>query len=1373
MRVAKWGAIAAGLIAFLLAALLVVADSDIGHRFIVDRVAALAPKNGLKIRIGRIEGSIYGDTKLRDLRLSDPDGLFFSANEVRVDWSPFAWIGNRLDIDELTVPFATLHRLPKFAPTESKGPILPGFDIRIGRFEIARLRIGERVAGEPRLGRVTGSADIRSGRAMIALDADAAAGDRLALKLDARPDGDVFDLQADLIAPAGGVFGAAIGTQKPVALTIRGDGSWTRWQGSGLATVAGARVADLALTADKGRFGLDGRLALATITEGKVQRLTGPAVRVKGEASLENRRLRHSLRLTSAALAIDSDGTIDLAQSRFDGVVIGARLLQPAALFPNMSGRDITLKALIDGPFAGAYFDYLLTSPFVAFDATGIEQARASGRGRWSKMLVTVPLKFTARRVTGVGDVAGGILANLSVEGPLLVSASTITGDGLLLKSDKLTGRLTLFMDLKTGRYDIGLAGQLNRYLIPGLGIVDVKSELKVVPGQAGRGTRVLGRGQAWVRRFDNSFLAGLAGGLPYLETGLERGPDGVLRLFDLKIRAPALTMAGSGERRRDGTFSINATGRQARYGPFRLALEGDIARPKIDLLLASPNEAAGLRNVRLLLDPISDGFAWRANGGSSLGPFTGNGRILLPRGAPAVIEIAALNASGLKASGSLRALTGGLEGRLTLAGSGISGTLDLAPQGNIQRIEAHLAARDARLEGPPLLIARRGKFDGVILLDPAGTTIDGTLTGQGLQRGGISLARLAANIKLRGGVGEVRASFAGSRGRSFDIQTVAQIFPNRIEAVGSGTVDRRPIKLDGPAVLVREGAGWRLQPTRMSFAGGQAQVAGLFGPDANEIDAKLTAMPLAVLDVIAPGMGLGGSASGTLAYRQPVGGAPSGRLDMRVRGLTRSGLVLTSRPVDVGITGALSANSAAVRAVAVSGGKVIGRGQARVTPSGGGDLIDRLSAGPMFAQIRFNGAADTLWRLTGVEGFDVTGPVAIGADIRGTADNPVIQGSVRTAGARIESPLTGMVLTDVRASGRFGGSSLTIDSLAAKAGGGSVTGRGAFDFRGRQGIGMDLALQADNATLLARDDIGASITGPVSLKSDGAGGIIEGDVVLDKSSFRLGRATAAQAVPRLNVREINGDGARVVARAAPVLPWRLAFKARAPNRLNVSGLGIESEWRADLDIGGTVSSPAIKGRAELVRGGYEFAGRRFELTRGLIRFQGESPPDPILDITAAGDTQGINATIRVTGTGQRPEIAFTSVPALPQEELLARLLFGTSITNLSAPEALQLAAAVASLSGNGSGLNPINTLRDAVGLDRLRILPADTVTGQGTSVAAGKYITRRTYVEVITDGQGYSATRAEFQITRWLSVLSTISTLGRQTAAVRVSKDY
>lgn len=121
---------------------------------------------------------------------------------------------------------------------------------------------------------------------------------------------------------------------------------------------------------------------------------------------------------------------------------------------------------------------------------------------------------------------------------------------------------------------------------------------------------------------------------------------------------------------------------------------------------------------------------------------------------------------------------------------------------------------------------------------------------------------------------------------------------------------------------------------------------------------------------------------------------------------------------------------------------------------------------------------------------------------------------------------------------------------------------------------------------------------------------------------------------------------------------------------------------------------------------------------------------------------------------------------------MLSRILFVGDRLQLSAPEALQLASAVGSLRGGGGGLDPINAVRKAAGLDRLRIIAADTTKKQGTSIGVGKYLTRKIYVELITDGQG-SATQLEYQITRWLSLLSSVSTLGRQSVTARISKNY
>src|SRR3546814_4714740 len=85
---------------------------------------------------------------------------------------------------------------------------------------------------------------------------------------------------------------------------------------------------------------------------------------------------------------------------------------------------------------------------------------------------------------------------------------------------------------------------------------------------------------------------------------------------------------------------------------------------------------------------------------------------------------------------------------------------------------------------------------------------------------------------------------------------------------------------------------------------------------------------------------------------------------------------------------------------------------------------------------------------------------------------------------------------------------------------------------------------------------------------------------------------------------------------------------------------------------------------------------------------------NPQIDIAATTEQEDINATIAITGSAQDPHIAFTSTPALPQDEVLSRLLFGSSPENLSATEAIQLAAALNSLRGGGGGLNPLGTLR-------------------------------------------------------------------------------
>ena len=1346
---------------------LVLLDTAPGHRFIVDRISRIETASGLRFRIGRIEGSIYGETRLKNLEVLDKSGVFATSPEIDVDWSPGAWLYNALHLDRVSARQVTLLRAPKLKPTGRKGPILPKFDIYIGELSIQRLELAPKVTGVARSGRVLGKVDIRAGRAVVDLRVLMdRGGDRLSLKLDAEPDGDRFDVEARVNSPADGLVPALVGTKRSIDLVITGDGRWSAWRGQAALNLSNRPTVRLQLTASNGRYGLSGALAPAQFLKGRLNRLTAPTVKVSGNATFKDRILNGRLTLGSAALRAVASGAIDFAQGRYRDMRLGIDLLRPPVLFTNMTGRNVRMLWTLDGPYATARYAYRLTSPAVKFDETGFVDVRAEGTGRLSPWPMNVPIRLTARAITGVGDVAGAILANATLSGILTITPKFVRGEGLQLTSAKLNAKMALLIDLVTGRFEIVLSGGMTRYFIDGLGIVDVQSQLTVVPGPNGKGSRVVGTGKAWVRRLDNSFFASLMGGLPRIETRLERGIDGVIHFTGMQLYSPKLRLAGEGYRNRDGTFHIVARGRQATYGPLRMTLNGHIERPSVELFLDRPNDTLGLRDMRLSLLPTAVGFDYRSSGQSQLGPFTSTGRILIPKGGRTVISIAALDVGGTRASGDLRADPGGFTGNLTVAGGGLDGQLAFVPVGDAQKIEAHLNAN--RMTFPGAIAVRAGRLDGSVILAEGKTTLDGVVAARGLQLSGVTLARITANAKLVNGTGQVRAAMAGRRGAAFELVTLANIEPDRIEVSGRGSVERRPLVLNQAAVLTRSGDGWALAPTSISFAGGKAVLSGRSG-SRPEVHAQLQAMPLEVLDLGWPDLDFSGVATGRLDYAWK--GNRSGRADLRIKGLSRAGLVLASQPIDVGLAAAVSGNQAAMRAVAVSGGKTIGRAQARFAPIGGGSLLAELMNAPLFAQLRYAGAADTLWRLTGTELFDLTGAVDIGADIGGRLVDPQIRGSLRSTNARLESPVTGTVIEGLALDGRFSGPRLVFNSLQGRTiGGGSIDGSGKVNFTGGVAA-LDLTFNAQKALLLNRDDLAARVTGPLKIRSDGRAGTISGNLHLDGGRFTLGRASAAAAVPQLRVRDVGLEEDEVI-EPSELHPWRLDLKVAGGN-LAVRGLGIDSVWTTNLDVGGTADSPRFTGRADLVRGDYDFAGRNFRLDRGIIRFRGESPPDPLLDIRAEAQVQGLDASVVVGGTGLHPEIRFASTPQLPQDELLSRILFGTSITNLSAPEALQLATAVAALQSGSGTLDPINSIRRAVGLDRLRILPADIATGQKTSLAAGKYVTRKLFVEVITDGQGYSATRAEYQVTRWLSLLSSVSTIGRSSANVRVSKDY
>jgi translocation and assembly module TamB len=72
-------------LAAIAALALLIVDTDVGHRWVAQRIGAIRTANGLRFTIGRIDGSLYGRSRLKDVRVYDLDGLLVQAPAVDLD----------------------------------------------------------------------------------------------------------------------------------------------------------------------------------------------------------------------------------------------------------------------------------------------------------------------------------------------------------------------------------------------------------------------------------------------------------------------------------------------------------------------------------------------------------------------------------------------------------------------------------------------------------------------------------------------------------------------------------------------------------------------------------------------------------------------------------------------------------------------------------------------------------------------------------------------------------------------------------------------------------------------------------------------------------------------------------------------------------------------------------------------------------------------------------------------------------------------------------------------------------------------------------------------------------------------------------------
>ena len=409
-----------------------------------------------------------------------------------------------------------------------------------------------------------------------------------------------------------------------------------------------------------------------------------------------------------------------------------------------------------------------------------------------------------------------------------------------------------------------------------------------------------------------------------------------------------------------------------------------------------------------------------------------------------------------------------------------------------------------------------------------------------------------------------------------------------------------------------------------------------------------------------------------------------------------------------------------------------------------------------------------------------VSGGLGIDLRVNGPLTPASLGGRITLNGLRLANPALPNSVEGLNGTVAFSGGRAQLDLKGGLNSGGTFTVGGtaglAAPYQGDIRVALNNLLLKDpqlyqtkiNGDLTVRGPLtgGAMIAGEVLLKETelqvpstglgGAAGLEDLRHVAESGDVRLTRQRAG-LVPEAETAEGGGSSR----------PFGLDVTISAPQRIFVRGRGLDMELGGSLRVTGTTANIVPSGAFELVRGRLDILGKRLTISQAQLQMQGDF--DPWLSVLASNESDGITSSVKIEGNASAPKVSFVSSPELPEEEVLARLLFNRDLSSLSAFQAAQLASAVATLAGKG-GDGIMSKLRKGFGLDDLDI--STNAEGQ-TEVKAGKYISKNAYTEVEVDGEGKAKINLNLDVTPSVTLRGSVGAEGETSIGIFKEKDY
>ena len=1399
--------------------------------FVQDRLST--PER--QIRLSNIDGILGSDVSVRQITISDSEGVWLRVNNARLNWNQAALFLGRLEVRSLSadsieyVRNAVASDQVDLPNPEAGGFSVPEFPVAIslGELAIPSVTFGQSVFGLAAEVELKGNLQLEGGNLQTGLDIVRldGPGGTLDLTIDYQKADNRIALDLSLVEPENGVIANLLNIENrpAVTLTLKGDGP-----------VADLRT-ELALQAND-QLALGG---VATVTQSAAgfainADLGGPLSMLMAEPY---RPFFGATTALNARALLRAEGGISIEALQLSGGQL--QLQATAETTTDYFLRTLVLDAAIADPNGG-----VVTLP-VPGSATRVGSAQfnidfgSGGSEDWSSNLSIANFETGDFGARDLSFKIGGVASNL---GDPATRRVTFNGDGAL-SGIAAAEEIVAALGDSVG---VGIAGLWNA------GEPVELAQLRIAGGVL---SAVLS-GQLDGLDFNGDIAVETASIAPF--SGMAgRDLEGAL---SLKASGEILPLTGGFDLTLDGTGTelsigdeladrlltgvVDLSGRLARTTAgltadnFRLANDQvqlladgnystDLADFKFNLDLADlallSEEASGklsvvgtARGAEKIIDldldasvangTLSDralrngtiGFSGRYNVDRLDGAISGSaeldGHRTALKGDVAInsVQQALTNldftAVGTSISGGITrsAESGLLNGGLTIvspdvsvaaalvlldARGSVNAQVNLAPEAGKQSASVRGDVRDLAVND---IVIGAADIDAT-MADLFGVPIiNGSANAANVTAAGVAIRTLTAKASQTGQTTAFDAQAALATGTDIDIA-------GSLTPIAEGyrlAVDRAQLvqgqlsaRLAQPTVLQVVGSDVRLETVRFNVGSGSITATGSAGEQLN-IDLDVSALPLSVANAVLPELGLAGTVNGRATLRG-TSSDPQVGFEARIDGANAAAIrEFGIAPVNASASGSFRNNIVTLSALSANGnGGLTATGSGTIPLTGNGLNVSIKGSAPLALANRF--VADRGGQLSGVAELD--------AQVTGSLANPQFGGRVATSGAGYVDPELNARLEAITGTATLSGTNLVINTLSGNLStGGSIAASGSIGLTG--GIPADVKLALNSARYADGNLFVATVSGNLALTGNLTGSpLLSGAISVEKADITV-PDTLGGGAELVDVRHRNIPAAvnQTLARAkvdlvtkAPSPQSRpagllLDVTLDAPNQIFIRGRGLDAEVGGSVVLKGPINNIQPVGGFSLNRGRLSILGQRINFQSGTVTLVGDL--DPFLDFLATTEGQDIAVNVTVQGRVSDLRIDFSSSPQLPQDEVLARLLFNRSMGELSPLQLAKLAGAAAELVGGGSNGSLMDSLRNAAGLADLDLVTDDK---GNTAVQAGTYLQDNVYLGVTAGANGQNKVTINLDVTNDLKVTGAAGQDGNSSVGVFYERDY